>query len=541
MKTYKTPSVKVVVINTVAIICQSSSTETLVSIGKCEERLLTMGGLRAFLLIVLLAAVCSCTGLRSGGRETQTFRFSSSSKSLSVSLVLELPTGRDSVTQIIRDSLVADFINNSQSPLSYDGMATMAPFAADRNDIQAQVDYYGKSCYDRLNAQAMEDSNARRRFLDEDKTLTPEEKERICNEAPQWEFNLEISKLTEALSFVVYRSTAYVYCGGAHGGVTGSGAMTFDKVTGRKIGRFVRRDAAGALQPLLREGLRGYFRECGEDLSEKELLERLFIEDGFIPLPADTSYPNPAGDSLTFVYRQYEIASYADGMPNFSLPVDALVPYLTPEGRGLLGVGDVENLPQGASFRSNPTAALLEKLASDMVYVESDSGSFFICKYEVTQRLWKEVMGDNPSKMQGDDLPVEQVNWNDCQAFISRLNELTEKNYRLPSESEWEYACRGGGLSMGYRFSGSDDIDEVAWYDGNSGGTIHPVGQKKPNELGLYDMSGNVWEWCQDMHDAIGMCRGGSWIHNARNCDPSLPNETPQSFSIDCLGLRLAL
>lgn len=185
--------------------------------------------------------------------------------------------------------------------------------------------------------------------------------------------------------------------------------------------------------------------------------------------------------------------------------------------------------------------SILDKLAQDMVLVESDSGNFLISKFEVTQRLWKEVMGDNPSQMQGDDLPVEQVSWDDCQRFIGRLNELTGKKYRLPTEAEWEYACRGGQLTRGYRYSGGDDIDAVAWYDANSEGQTHPVGLKQPNELGLYDMSGNVWEWCQDMHDATGMCRGGSWIHNARNCDPSLPNETPRTFSINCLGLRLAL
>lgn len=185
--------------------------------------------------------------------------------------------------------------------------------------------------------------------------------------------------------------------------------------------------------------------------------------------------------------------------------------------------------------------SVLDALANDMVLVEGDAGSFYISKYEVTQKLWVEIMGENPSQMQGDDLPVEQVNWDDCQTFIGKLNELTGKAYRLPTQAEWEYACRGGKFSKGYKYSGSNDIDEVAWYDGNSDGKTHPVGQKQPNELGLYDMSGNVWEWCQDMNESTGMCRGGSWIHNARNCDPSLENETPRSFEINSLGLRLAL
>lgn len=188
-----------------------------------------------------------------------------------------------------------------------------------------------------------------------------------------------------------------------------------------------------------------------------------------------------------------------------------------------------------------PQLSIFDELAASMVYVEGDNGSFCICKYEVTQELWCEVMGNNPSEMQGDNLPIQNVNWNDCQMFIAKLNELTGKNYRLPLAAEWEYACRGGKLSKGFTYSGSDDIDKVAWYADNSDGRVHPVGQKQPNELGLYDMSGNVWEWCQDMHEGTGMCRGGSWIHNARNCDPSLPNETPQAFSINSLGLRLAM
>jgi len=123
---------------------------------------------------------------------------------------------------------------------------------------------------------------------------------------------------------------------------------------------------------------------------------------------------------------------------------------------------------------------------------------FYIGKYEVTQAQWKAVMGNNPSRFKGDNLPVEQVSWNDIQEFIGKLNKQTGKQYRLPTEAEWEFACRGGVSSAHYKYSGSNTANEVAWIDANSGQTTHPVGTKAPNELGIYDMSGNVLEWCSD-------------------------------------------
>ncbi|HPN37220.1 MAG TPA: formylglycine-generating enzyme family protein, partial [Melioribacteraceae bacterium] len=118
--------------------------------------------------------------------------------------------------------------------------------------------------------------------------------------------------------------------------------------------------------------------------------------------------------------------------------------------------------------------------------------TFRISKYEITQKLWNAVMETNPSEFKGDSLPVDNVSWIDIQQFISKLNQITGKNYRLPTEAEWEYAARGGNQSLGYKYAGSDDMNTVAWYDRNSGKTTHPVGLKAPNELGIYDMSGNV-------------------------------------------------
>ena len=125
---------------------------------------------------------------------------------------------------------------------------------------------------------------------------------------------------------------------------------------------------------------------------------------------------------------------------------------------------------------------------------------YYIGKYEVTQGLWRVIMGKTPPKYKGDNYPVENITWVECQDFISKLNALTSRNFRLPSEAEWEYAARGGIKSRGYKYSGSDRLNDVAWHKGNSGGYTHPVGTKQPNELGIYDMSGNVIEWCNDYY-----------------------------------------
>jgi formylglycine-generating enzyme required for sulfatase activity len=127
--------------------------------------------------------------------------------------------------------------------------------------------------------------------------------------------------------------------------------------------------------------------------------------------------------------------------------------------------------------------------------------SFSIGKYEVTQEQWEAIMGYNYSRFKDcKNCPVENVSWDEAQKFILKLNDATGKKYRLPTEAEWEYAARGGNKSKGYLFSGSNTLDDVAWYEENNGKKTHPVGTKTPNELGIHDMSGNVWEWCSDWY-----------------------------------------
>ena len=211
---------------------------------------------------------------------------------------------------------------------------------------------------------------------------------------------------------------------------------------------------------------------------------------------------------------------------------------------------------------------VIQNLIANMVYVEggtftmgatSEQGSdansdekpshsvclssFSIGRYEVTQEEWEAVMDNNCSRFRGAKRPVENVSWDDCQSFIRKLNTMTGMDFRLPTEAEWEYAARGGNKSGNKKFSGSDKIGSVAWYRGNSDKATHPVGQKNPNELGLYDMSGNVNEWCSDWYgaDYYGVCacadspqnnpkgpeggarvlRGGSWFERNKSCRTS--------------------
>ena len=240
-----------------------------------------------------------------------------------------------------------------------------------------------------------------------------------------------------------------------------------------------------------------------------------------------------------------------------------------------------QSLPEKRGFESQlPTT--VHNLVDNMVFVEGGTftmgatseqsndayddekpahqvtlSSFSIGKYEVTQEQWEAVMGSNPSMFKGAKLPVEQVSWTDCQEFIRKLNALTGKRFRLPTEAEWEYAARGGNRSRGYKYAGSDNLGSVAWYTDNSSSQTHPVGQKSPNELGLYDMSGNVWEWCQDWKGnyssnaqtnpagpssgGVRVNRGGGWGSGARGCRSSYRFDSLPSLPYNDLGLRLAL
>ncbi len=226
-------------------------------------------------------------------------------------------------------------------------------------------------------------------------------------------------------------------------------------------------------------------------------------------------------------------------------------------------------LAEGGTFRMGSNDRLETEKPEHMVRITS----FYINKYAVTQKEWIAIMGSNPSELDGEFLPIDNISWYDAVVFCNKRSvaegftpcyiingeEVTcnwEVNgYRLPTEAEWEFAMRGGNHSQGYEFSGSNDINEVAWYADNSGWTAHPIGLKKENELGLFDMSGNIYEWCWDIYGPYTgedkknpkgpeegpnrVFRGGSWSSKKDYCTVSnryYDNAANQMFNI---GLRL--
>ena len=227
---------------------------------------------------------------------------------------------------------------------------------------------------------------------------------------------------------------------------------------------------------------------------------------------------------------------------------------------------------EGGTFTMGATP----EQGSDAYYWEKPAhqvtlSSYCIGQTEVTQALWQAVMGSNPSYFNGGSYgtnlqrPVDLVSWNDCQTFIAKLNQLTGRTFRLPTEAEWEFAARGGNQSQVYKYAGSNTLGDVAWYwdnipsqsRGNAGYGTQNVATKAPNELGLYDMSGNLWEWCQDWYDSYSsdaqtnpvgpstgpdrVLRGGCWDNSARDCRVSVRSCTLPTDVGNNLGFRLAL
>ena len=266
-------------------------------------------------------------------------------------------------------------------------------------------------------------------------------------------------------------------------------------------------------------------------------------------------------------YGSHTITMQAEGYKDFSATINvtetnksfslAMEALFGPKTFTVKGVSFTMIPVQGGTFQMGATPEQEKPSDSEKPVHSVTLSSYYIGETEVTQELWEAVMGSNPSRFYGSSNPVEQVTWNNCQKFIKKLNSLTGQRFRLPTEAEWEFAARGGSKSRGYQYSGSNTIGDVAWYYSKSSIQTHPVKTKQPNELGIYDMSGNVYEWCQDWYGNYSsssqtnptgptsgygrVIRGGSWGDFARSCRVAFRNCNTPGDTYYGLGLRLAL
>ena len=349
-----------------------------------------------------------------------------------------------------------------------------------------------------------------------------------------------------------------------------------------------RKDLNGKQCALIKVQVRDDIVDCtggnvGEIIS-KGIVKKIFVSPDTRFLKFEFKYNYP----LKVTFADYGIKSLAEGATYTITLVDAYMLSQqamqqdnthTESNSNILSItvnGLTFNMIKvdGGTFTMGATSEQENPKDDEKPTHQVTLSSYYIGETEVTQALWTAVMGNNPSNFKGDNLPVEQVSWEDCQTFIGKLNDLTGKRFRLPTEAEWEYAARGGNKSRHTQYSGSSIIDEVAWYWQNSGDKFltgdwdgdkikanncrtRPVKTKKPNELGLYDMSGNVWEWCQDRYGSYGsnaqtnptghgsgfrrVIRGGCWDYTERGCRSSNRFGYSRDGSYGNLGLRLAL
>ncbi len=212
---------------------------------------------------------------------------------------------------------------------------------------------------------------------------------------------------------------------------------------------------------------------------------------------------------------------------------------------------------KGGTFTMGATPEQVGGDPDELPTHEVTLSNYYIGETEVTQELWAAVMGENPENLPSSMLhPVEKVSWEDCQYFVSKINELTGETFHLPTEAQWEFAARGGIYGHGQLYSGGNTIDEVAWYAFNASGVPHPVKTKAPNELGIYDLSGNVWEWCSDWYgpyssssqvDPVGpasgshrVVRGASWLNSDLSCRVAKRGHDDPVNRSPCGGFRLA-
>lgn len=266
--------------------------------------------------ILMAAAACNNQGKC---LKTETFSASDTTAHSSFIMKAELPAGKDAASENIRRELISVMDSQLAFIGSYEGDRVFPAFEGEGSN-EAIFNYYKDNAAKRLRDLGGEDAAERAEYFD--------------GEIPGWEYEFSLTKIADTLGYIIFQNLDYVYTGGAHGGMVGQGDICFDRETGERI-KILKDDVADAMQPLLVKGLISYFSDYGEQMTEESLMEHLMLwETTQIPLPGWD--PRPSADGLSFTYQQYEIASYADGMPNFTIPYEDVAPYLTPQAKKVL-------------------------------------------------------------------------------------------------------------------------------------------------------------------------------------------------------------
>lgn len=274
--------------------------------------------------ISALLLIGACSPRQQVSSETEIADYADSSATLMFNLDVELPVASDEVNAAVRADLIQVLCSELENLANDNTLTGLISEVNDSTEVEYLVTTLGSKAFQSLKSLSEEDAREWQRASDD-----------LPEEYPfQWECICNLTRALEADNYWVYLSENYEYLGGAHGGVTGAGYLTYSKADGSRITGFIDPDQLEAIQPLLRAGIVSYFSENEDDLSEEEALEYLFIEDGIIPLPVQDPYPSE--DGLNFIYQQYEIAPYAMGMPSFTIPFDQIKPYLTEQTRKAL-------------------------------------------------------------------------------------------------------------------------------------------------------------------------------------------------------------
>ena len=291
---------------------------------------------RSFLMmaVLVLCLGSACTSTRAV--RTLALGCADSTAHADFSMNIDFPLGGKGALEEIRNT-VMDVVDSELGFMaSFEGGRVIPAYAGDAEDTDAWFRYYRNAGSNYLEQAALEDVLDREAYILSDEDFTPEEKADMLSTIPRWEYDYQFEKLYETPRYVVFQSLAFVYLGGAHGGINGAGPLTIDKRSGALLTDWFLPEAEDGMQDLLVDGLLGYFSDADVELAREELLEHLFIEDGHIPLPAWN--PMPTKDGLELTYQQYEIASYAEGMPSLTLPYKTVAPFLTPAARELLKI-----------------------------------------------------------------------------------------------------------------------------------------------------------------------------------------------------------